>query len=105
MDEGFSLGAEGGDAEGHGDAVIAAGIDGGPVEGLSAGHIQAIFEFLDFGTHGAEILHYQGDAVRFLDAELFGVADADAAAGVGRDGGENRQLIDELSGERAANFC
>ena len=49
-----------------------------------------------------EVLDDQRDAVGLLDAEFLGVADADAVAGVGRDGGEDGQLVDELGGERAA---
>ena len=105
LDEGFTLGAESGNAEGHGDAVVAAGVDGGAVEGLAAGNVEAVFEFRYFSAHGAQILYNQGDAVGFLDAEFPGVADADAAAGVGGDGCKHRELVDELGGESATDFC
>ena len=59
---------------------------------------------VDFSAHGAEIFGDEGDAVGLLDAEFLRVADANAAAGEGRDGGEDGQLVDELSGERAADF-
>ena len=42
-----------------------------------------------FGAHGAEVLDDERDAVGLLDAEFAGVADADAGAGEGGDGGED----------------
>ena len=77
---GLAGGAEGGDGEGHGDAVVAAGVDAGAVELLVAGDVEAVFVLGDFGTHGAEVFGDEGDAVGLLDAELLGVADADAVA-------------------------
>ena len=103
LDQGFAFGAESGDAEGHGDAVVAAGVDDGAVQSLSAGDIEAVFELFHFGTHGAEIARDEGDAVGLLDAEFFCIANADAAAGVGSDGGEDGEFVDELSGERSAD--
>ncbi len=99
MDEGFALGAEGGDGEGHGDAVVSAGVDGCAVGSLTAGNVQAVFELFDLDAHGAEVAGDEGDAIGLLDAELLGVADADAVAGVGGDGGEDGQFVDELGGE------
>ena len=60
LDQRVAFGAKGGDAEGHGDAVVAAGVDGGAVKVLAAGDIEAIFEFLDFGAHGAKIAARRG---------------------------------------------
>jgi hypothetical protein len=71
---------------------------------LAAGNVQAVFELGDLGAHGAQVLRDQRDAVGFLDAQFLGVADADAAAGEGRDGRQHRQLVDELGGQRAADF-
>ena len=84
--------------------MIAAGVDGGAVQRLAAGNIEAVLEFRDLGAHGAEILCHQGDAVGLLDAQFAGAADANAAAGEGRDGREHRQFVDELCRERAADF-
>ena len=50
------------------------------------------------------LLRDEGDAVGLLDAQFLRIANANAAAGVGRDGGEDGQLVDELSGESAADF-
>ena len=88
---GFAFGAESGDAESHGDAVIATGVDDGAVKLLATGNIEAIFELFNFGAHGAEIARDERDAIGLLDAQLFGIANANAAAGIGRDGGENRE--------------
>ena len=99
LDLGVGGGAEGGDGEGHGDAVIGAGVDGCAVEGLVAGDVEAVGVLGEGGAHGGEVFGYEGDAVGFLDAKLVGVADGDAGAGVGSDGGEDGELVDELGGE------
>ena len=104
LNQGFTFGAEGGNAEGHGDAVVAAGIDDGSVELLAAGDIEAIFELFNFCAHGAKIACDEGDAIGFLDAQFLGVANANAAAGVRADGGEDGKFVDELRGESAADF-
>ena len=103
MDLGVAGGAEGGDGEGHGDAVVVAGVDLRAVELLVAGDVEAVLVLGEFGAHGAEIAGDEGDAVGLFDAELFGVADAHAVAGVGRDGGEDGELVDELGGEGAGD--
>ena len=104
LDERVAGGAESCDAKGHCDAVIAAGVDGGAMEGLSARNIEAVIKFLDFSAHGAKVLGDEGDAVGLFDAELARAADADAAAGEGRDSGEDGQFVNELRGESAADF-
>src|ERR1700733_709881 len=76
LDEGFAFGAESGYGEGHGDAVVAAGINCGAVKSLASGNIEAVFKLGDFGAHGAEVFDDEGDAVGLLDAEFLGVADA-----------------------------
>ena len=55
MDHCVAIGAEGRDAEGHGYAVIAAGIYLSAVERLAAGNVEAIVELRDFCAHRAEI--------------------------------------------------
>ncbi len=56
-----------------------------------------------FGSHGAKIFSDESNAVGLFDAEFFGIADGDAVCGVGGDGGEDGQLVDDLRGERAAD--
>src|SRR6185437_12059703 len=104
LDQGLALGAEGGDAESHGDSVISAGVDDGAVQLLATRNVETIFEFFDFGSHGTQVARDESDAIGFFDPELFGVADADAAAGVGADGGEDGKFVDELSGKSTADF-
>ncbi len=99
MNQCVGLGAECGDAEGHRNAVIAAGVDDCAVEVLAAGYVETVFKLLNFSAHRAEILRNKSDAVGLLDAQFFGVADADAAGGVRRDGSEDGQLVDQLRGE------
>ncbi len=70
---------------------------------LVAGDGEAVFVFGEFGSHGAEIFGDEGDAVGLLDAEFFGVADGDAVGGVGCDGGEDREFVDDLGRERSAD--
>ena len=75
------------------------------MELLTAGDVEAIFKLFNFSTHGAEIFGDESDAVGFLDAEFLSVADADSAACVGSDGGEDGELVNELSSQWAADFC
>jgi len=92
------------DGEGHGDAVVAAGVDFGSVKGLTAGNVEAVVEFLDFGAHGAQIGGDQRDAIGLLDTKFLGVANADAVLRVGADGREDGQFINELRRERAGRW-
>ena len=89
VDLGVAGGAECGDGEGHGDAVVGAGVDLCAVELLSAGDGETVFVLGEGGTHGFEVLGDEGDAVGLLDAEFLCVADGDAVAGVRGDGGED----------------
>ena len=54
-DLGGSLGAQGGDGECHGDAVVSVGIDFGAVQGLSSGNFQTVVALFDFGAHLAQV--------------------------------------------------
>ena len=103
VDFGVSGGAKGRDGEGHGDAMITAGVDLCTVKSLIAGNDQPVLVFGEFGSHGAEVFGDQGDAVGLLDAEFFCIADGDAVAGVGSDGGEDREFVDNLGGQRSAD--
>jgi len=105
LDERFALGPQSCYAEGHGDAVVVSGIDGCAMQRLASGDIESIFELFDLGAHGAQILDDQSDAVGLLDAQLLRVADANAAARIGRDGRQDGQLVDELRGQCAADGC
>lgn len=98
FDLSFGGGAKGGDGEGHGYAVVGAGVDGCSVEGLVAGDGEAVGVFGEGCAHGAQVFGYEGDAVGLFYAEFPGVADDEAGAGVGGDGGEDRELVDELGG-------
>ena len=82
LDERFAFGPQRSYAEGHGDAMVAAGVDGRAVQRLSAGHVQAVLKLGYLRAHGAQVLRHQCDAVGLLDAQFLCVADADAAAGV-----------------------
>ena len=96
-------GAEGGDGEGHGDAVVGAGVDGCAVQALVAGDLEAVFVLGKLSAHGSEVLDDEGDAVGLFDAELFGVANGDAVDGVRGDGGDDGEFIDDLGGEGATD--
>ena len=67
------------------------------------GMVEAVFVFGELGSHGVEIFGDERDAVGLFDAEFFGVADGDAVVGVGRDGGEDGEFVDDLGGECAAD--
>jgi len=103
VDLGVAGGAEGGDGEGHGDAVVGAGVDVRAMEVLVTGNLKAVFVFGESGSHGAEVFGDEGDAVGLFDAELAGITDGDAVGGVRGDGGEDGELIDDLGGEGAAD--
>ena len=83
--------------------MVVAGVDGGPVELLIAGDVEAVLVLGELGAHGAKIAGDKIDAVGLLNAQLFGVADRHAGAGVGGDGGEDGDLVDELRGEGAGD--
>ena len=84
--------------------MVSAGIDDGAVKLLAAGDVEPIFELFHFRTHGAEIARDQRDAVRLFDAQFLRIANADAAAGVRADGGEDGQFVDELRGQCSADL-
>ncbi len=89
--------------EGHGDTVIGAGVDLCAVELLVAGDLKAVFVFGEVGSHGFEVFRDERDAVRFFDAEFLCIADGDALIGVGGDGGEDGEFVDDLGGECSAD--
>ncbi len=102
LNQRLPFGAKSGDAEGHGNAMVASRVNGCPVQSLATGNVQAVFKLGNLGAHGAQILHDQLNAVGLFHAKLFGVADANASTGIGRDGGKNRKLVDELRGKCAS---
>src|SRR4029077_18630795 len=104
IDLGVTLGPQGGDGEGHGDPVIAEGVEVGAVQFLAAGNGDAIFVFFDLGSPGTQVGGNGFNAVALLDAKFLGVADADALFGEGRDGGEHGECVDEGGGISASDF-
>jgi hypothetical protein len=81
--------------------VVGSGVDLGSVEGLAAGNDEAVGVFGKGGSHGAEVTGDEVDSVGLFDAEFFCVADDEAVWGVGSDGGEDGEFVDELGGEGA----
>ena len=63
LNHSFAFGAKCGNAECHGDAMIATGVDYGAVKLLSTGDIKPIFELFYFCAHCAKIARDQRDAV------------------------------------------
>jgi hypothetical protein len=63
QDSSLSFGTQGGDTEGHGNAVVAVGVDLGAVEALIAGYAQPIGKFFDLGAHGPEALSHGRNAI------------------------------------------
>jgi len=96
-----SGGAQSCDSEGHGDAMVGAGVDGCAVEGLIAGDLETVGVLGEARSHGAEVFGDERDAVGLLDAEFLGVAEDEAVRGERSDGGEDGKLVDELRGEGA----
>lgn len=76
--------------------MVAVGVEFGGVEWVAAFDFHAVFEFLDLGTHGAEVVDDGGDAIGFLDAEFAGVADGGFALGEGGGDGDDGDFVDEV---------
>ena len=83
--------------------MVGAGVDGGAVEDLVAGDLEAVGVLGEARAHGAEVFGDERDAVGLLDAQFLGVAQDYAIRGVGSDGGKDGKLVDELRGEWAAD--
>ena len=73
------------------------------MEALVAGISRPSSCSVKVAPHGFQVLGDEGDAVGLFDAEFAGVADGDSVDGVGCDGGEDREFVDDLSGERSAD--
>lgn len=98
MDGNGAIGAEGGDGAGHGDAMVAAGVDFGGVELLLSGDVEAIGEGLDVCAEEAEVGGGGFDAVGFLDSEFGGVLDEEALVAACAEDGEDGDFVDEGGG-------
>ena len=72
--------------------VVSTAFNHGTVKVLTARDVEAVFELIHLGTHCAQVADDQGDAVRLLDAQFFRIADTNAAARVGADGGDHREF-------------
>ena len=94
VDDGRPVGAERGDGERHGEAMIAGGVGGAARQPATAADVEAVRELVDVAAERAEPRDERRDAVAFLDAQLRGAGHVEIAA-VGGQGGERRQLVDE----------
>jgi hypothetical protein len=94
-DDGVSIGGEAGDGKGHGDTVVAAGIDFGAPQfsGAKAGNLEAVRAFFDHGVHAAKIFSKRGDAVAFFDTKFGGIPNLNSFLSVGTESGEHRQFV------------
>jgi len=97
--------AQRGDGEGHGDAVIAEGIEFGAVEGLASGNLEAVFEFFHLRAHEAQVGGHGGDAVGFFHTQFAGVAHFDSLRGEGSDGCKHWNLINQGGGVSVGDGC
>src|ERR1035438_10161546 len=95
MNGGLAVSAQRGNGERHGDAMIAEGVQFGAVQALAAGNAQAVGTLVDLGSHLAQVGGNGGDAVRFLDAKFPRIAHLESIFGVGSDGGEDGNFVDE----------
>src|SRR5664279_3642513 len=87
----------------HGDAMVSPGVNLSAMKLLASSHVESIFELFNLSTHCAQIGGNEGNAIRLLDAQLSGVANANALPCIGRNGGENRELVDQLRCQRAGD--
>ena len=79
----WGVGEEAGGGEGHGEAVVGEGGDGGGEEFGAADDYHAVVDFGDGDAHEGEVGGDSGDAVGFFDAEFGGVFDKAFALGEG----------------------
>jgi hypothetical protein len=70
LDLGHALGGQGGDRQGHGDAMVSPGPDQGAPQRRAALHGESVGALLDPRPQGSEALHDGADAVAFLHAQL-----------------------------------
>src|SRR5262249_22659299 len=99
------LSAQARDGEAHADAVIAVRVEFGTVQRQTSADTHAVFELLDLGAHAAQVLGGDRDAVGFLHAQLARIADLDTLRRIRSDRGQQRQFIDQTSGEGAADLA
>src|SRR5947208_5435187 len=79
LDFRFSFSYQSGDAERHGDPVIAMRIDLRSAQSSRTRNPQAVIEFLDFCAHRSQAACGGRNPIRFLDAQLCRVAHLEAA--------------------------
>src|SRR6185312_3249231 len=97
-DHAGAFGEQGGDGEGHGDAVVVVAREAGAVEALLAGDEEAVGADVAAGAHGGQVRGDGGDAVAFLDPQLAHVLEVDAVAGGGGEYGEDGHLVNQRHG-------
>lgn len=105
-DGGLAFRAESGNGKGHGDAMIAVGIDSCAAEfaGGAAFDAHAIGKFFNAGAHGAQSGGERGDAVAFLHAQLPCVVNFDSLLRERTKRGEHGKLVDHFGDLRAEDF-
>ena len=97
----FSFGSQRTHGEGHGNAMIVEGFDLRAMQFLPAGNSPAIFRLLDLRSHGPKIVRDRAEPVALLHAQLRCVANFQTARGVGSDGRQDREFVDQQRGLRA----
>ena len=94
VDAAVAFGGEGGDAEGHGDAMVAKRIECGGTEALAAFDAEAVGPDVDLDAHAAKVFGHGGDAISLLDAQFARVPHFETTAR-GTEHGEHRDFVNQ----------
>ena len=103
LDLGLSVGIQGSNSEGHGDAVILAAVDGGTVERMAALDDEAVVGGSDVCAHPGQVVRHGVDAVGFLDLQFLGIPDDGLAICKACENCYGRDLVNELWYDGALN--
>src|ERR1051325_9851995 len=87
----------------HRNPMIAARIDSTRERAPRRMYPQTIRQLLGIGADRAKVLHDDGNAVAFLDPQLFGTGDLQLDAGSGSDARQQRKLVDDRADVAAAD--
>src|SRR2546422_49921 len=110
-DDAFALRGKRCDGKGHGDAVVAVGVNFGAAQRSAgaprraASDAQAVGTLLHLRSHPTQVLGQRGDAVTLLYTQLLRIADLDAPLGVRSQRRQHWQLVDQLCHHRAGDYA
>lgn len=95
FDRQCAFGHQGSDGKGHGDAVIQKTVQYSAVQRSSAADNHPVICSCDICTHGTQMMDHDVEPVRFLDFQLFSVADRCCSLSKSGQDGNDRDFIDQ----------